>query len=84
MGCRIADVAAAMQPGAAGVPLDGIGTQRGEAATGGIGEDRGDGWSHNWGDGWGDGWGDNCSNFSPGLAILSSQHETQYSRLFRS
>jgi urease accessory protein len=24
------------------------------------------------------------SNFSPGLAILSSQHETQYSRLFRS
>jgi urease accessory protein len=25
-----------------------------------------------------------CSNFSPGLAILSSQHETQYSRLFRS
>jgi urease accessory protein len=27
---------------------------------------------------------DDCSNFSPGLAILSSQHETQYSRLFRS
>jgi urease accessory protein len=27
---------------------------------------------------------DLCSNFSPGLAILSSQHETQYSRLFRS
>jgi urease accessory protein len=28
---------------------------------------------------------DGCySNFSPGLAILSSQHETQYSRLFRS
>jgi urease accessory protein len=25
-----------------------------------------------------------CSNFSPGLAILSAQHETQYSRLFRS
>jgi urease accessory protein len=24
------------------------------------------------------------SNFCPGLAILSSQHETQYSRLFRS
>jgi urease accessory protein UreF len=24
------------------------------------------------------------SNFVPGLAILSSQHETQYSRLFRS
>jgi urease accessory protein len=24
------------------------------------------------------------SNFAPGLAILSSQHETQYSRLFRS
>jgi urease accessory protein len=24
------------------------------------------------------------SNFTPGLAILSSQHETQYSRLFRS
>jgi urease accessory protein len=27
---------------------------------------------------------ENYSNFSPGLAILSSQHETQYSRLFRS
>jgi urease accessory protein len=25
-----------------------------------------------------------CSNFAPGLAILSSRHETQYSRLFRS
>ena len=24
------------------------------------------------------------SNFSPGLAMLSSHHETQYSRLFRS
>jgi urease accessory protein UreF len=24
------------------------------------------------------------SNFMPGLAILSSVHETQYSRLFRS
>jgi urease accessory protein UreF len=24
------------------------------------------------------------SNFAPGLAILSSQHESQYSRLFRS
>jgi urease accessory protein len=24
------------------------------------------------------------SNFAPGLAILSSRHETQYSRLFRS
>jgi urease accessory protein len=24
------------------------------------------------------------SNFAPALAILSSQHETQYSRLFRS
>ena len=24
------------------------------------------------------------SNFAPGLAIFSSQHETQYSRLFRS
>jgi urease accessory protein UreF len=23
-------------------------------------------------------------NFAPGLAILSSRHETQYSRLFRS
>jgi urease accessory protein len=23
-------------------------------------------------------------NFSPGLAVLSSNHETQYSRLFRS
>jgi urease accessory protein len=28
--------------------------------------------------------GDDYSNFAPGLAILSSQHETQYSRLFRS
>jgi urease accessory protein len=28
--------------------------------------------------------GDDYSNFSPGLAILSSQHEKQYSRLFRS
>jgi urease accessory protein len=28
--------------------------------------------------------GDDYSNFSPGLAILSAQHETQYSRLFRS
>jgi urease accessory protein len=28
--------------------------------------------------------GEDRSNFSPGLAILSSQHETQYSRLFRS
>lgn len=27
---------------------------------------------------------DEISNLSPGLAILSSQHETQYSRLFRS
>ena len=26
----------------------------------------------------------NWSNFAPGLAILSSRHETQYSRLFRS
>ncbi len=25
-----------------------------------------------------------CANFAPGLAILSSQHESQYSRLFRS
>jgi urease accessory protein len=25
-----------------------------------------------------------CSNFAPGLAILASQHESQYSRLFRS
>jgi urease accessory protein len=25
-----------------------------------------------------------CSNFAPGFAILSSQHESQYSRLFRS
>jgi urease accessory protein len=24
------------------------------------------------------------SNFAPGLAVLSSRHETQYSRLFRS
>jgi urease accessory protein len=28
--------------------------------------------------------GDKRSNFAPALAILSSQHETQYSRLFRS
>ena len=28
--------------------------------------------------------GEGYSNFSPGLAILSSRHETQYSRLFRS
>jgi urease accessory protein len=28
--------------------------------------------------------GGDYSNFTPGLAILSSQHETQYSRLFRS
>lgn len=28
--------------------------------------------------------GETRSNFAPGLAILSSQHETQYSRLFRS
>jgi urease accessory protein len=35
-------------------------------------------------DGVGDNAGDDYSNFSPGLAILSSQHETQYSRLFRS
>jgi urease accessory protein len=27
---------------------------------------------------------DELANFSPGLAILSSRHETQYSRLFRS
>jgi urease accessory protein len=27
---------------------------------------------------------DDLTNFSPGLAIASSQHETQYSRLFRS
>ena len=27
---------------------------------------------------------DGLSNFAPGLAILSSRHETQYSRLFRS
>jgi urease accessory protein len=27
---------------------------------------------------------DELGNFAPGLAILSSQHETQYSRLFRS
>lgn len=32
----------------------------------------------------GEGSGEVYSNFSPGLAILSSQHETQYSRLFRS
>jgi urease accessory protein len=25
-----------------------------------------------------------CANFAPGLAILSAQHESQYSRLFRS
>jgi urease accessory protein len=27
---------------------------------------------------------ENWSNFTPGLAIASSHHETQYSRLFRS
>jgi urease accessory protein UreF len=27
---------------------------------------------------------DEPGNFAPGLAILSSRHETQYSRLFRS
>ena len=27
---------------------------------------------------------DACSNFAPGLALLSSRHETQYSRIFRS
>ena len=27
---------------------------------------------------------DGLSNFSPGLAIASSRHETQYTRLFRS
>lgn len=27
---------------------------------------------------------DDLSNFAPGLAVLSSRHETQYSRLFRS
>jgi urease accessory protein len=27
---------------------------------------------------------DDLTNFSPGLAIASSRHETQYSRLFRS
>ena len=32
----------------------------------------------------GDASSDGYSNFSPGLAILSSRHETQYSRLFRS
>jgi len=27
---------------------------------------------------------DEPGNFAPGLAVLSSRHETQYSRLFRS
>ena len=27
---------------------------------------------------------DELGNFAPGLALLSSRHETQYSRLFRS
>ena len=27
---------------------------------------------------------ENWTNFAPGLAYLSSRHETQYSRLFRS
>ena len=27
---------------------------------------------------------DEVGNFAPGLALLSSRHETQYSRLFRS
>jgi urease accessory protein len=35
-------------------------------------------------DGIGEYSGDDYSNFTPGLAILSAQHETQYSRLFRS
>jgi urease accessory protein len=35
-------------------------------------------------DGIGENSGEDYSNFSPGFAILSSQHETQYSRLFRS
>lgn len=35
-------------------------------------------------DGIGEAWSEGYSNFSPGLAILSSRHETQYSRLFRS
>jgi urease accessory protein len=35
-------------------------------------------------DGMGDISSEGYSNFSPGLAILSSRHETQYSRLFRS
>jgi urease accessory protein len=35
-------------------------------------------------DGSGDRSSEGYSNFSPGLAILSSRHETQYSRLFRS
>jgi len=35
-------------------------------------------------DGIGECRGDRYSNFTPGLAILSCQHETQYSRLFRS
>jgi urease accessory protein len=33
---------------------------------------------------WGEISSEDYSNFSPGLAILSSRHETQYSRLFRS
>jgi urease accessory protein len=45
------------------------GLQPGGTGTDGIGENSGD---------------DDYSNFSPGLAILSAQHETQYSRLFRS
>jgi urease accessory protein len=48
--------------------------QPGGIGTDGSDEDSGDAYSD----------GDNYSNFTPGLAILSSQHETQYSRLFRS
>lgn len=43
-----------------------------------------DGWGGTGADGRGDLSGEGYSNFSPGLAILSSRHETQYSRLFRS
>jgi urease accessory protein len=101
MGSRIADVAAGVQPGAAGrsrdgneaVGIDAGGNEAGgneaggnEAGRNGAGgnEAGGNEAGGNGAGGIDDDRGDHYSNFSPGLAILSSQHETQYSRLFRS
>ena len=77
-GSRIAQGAADIGSGAAGAAgaagaLGTAGTagtvgSGGAVGTGDIGDELGEGYS----------------NFTPGLAILSSQHETQYSRLFRS